>query len=333
MMRKKFAGFMALLLTAACLGGCSAPGETETIPENAPAEITEAVSETEETTAETTETIAETTEEITTTAEKKFYCPDVVGMQQEEAVKVLEDLGLAVTIVKETDCRIVQDTVLKQSVKKDKKVVPGSEITITVSEWGEKYYLLKSEDTLSKWEADNGFVYTYDERGLLTSVTFNMYNSFMGDTWGEDYRLMYSDEYLLEYNDDLSEVSVHHNHSDIDVDGEITTKSNDDSCHYDGINLTKAAEGEELTRFNSVTPQNVVNSNNRWLDDDYYTCEYSYDDSGNISRLIIKRGDDTEQDSTYSYESIASENMDKTIANLNSLLIYSIYPASGFWFR
>lgn len=104
MLSKKIAGFMALLLMTACLGGCSGSSEAESVPANVSAEVseiseeteklteTEEISETEETTIETT--VEETTAEETTTEETtnaKVQSPWTVKNYLDEFDRPIED--------------------------------------------------------------------------------------------------------------------------------------------------------------------------------------------------------------------------------------------------
>lgn len=59
--------------------------------------------------------------------------PKVVGKEKEEAVTMLEELGLKVEIVEETSKKVEEGYVIKQSIDEKKEVNSGETITLTVS--------------------------------------------------------------------------------------------------------------------------------------------------------------------------------------------------------
>jgi len=59
--------------------------------------------------------------------------PKVVGMEKEEAITTLEELGLKVEIAEETSKKVEEGYVIKQSIDEKKQVNSGETITITVS--------------------------------------------------------------------------------------------------------------------------------------------------------------------------------------------------------
>ncbi len=75
----------------------------------------------------------ETTVKVTVSLGKKaFPMPNVVGMQQKEAVNILKEKNLAVIVEYEENENKPEDEVLKQSVEAGKNVKSGDEIMITV---------------------------------------------------------------------------------------------------------------------------------------------------------------------------------------------------------
>ncbi len=59
--------------------------------------------------------------------------PKVTGMERQEAIKVLEDLGLKVEIVEQTSKKIEEGIVIEQDIKANEEINAGETITITVS--------------------------------------------------------------------------------------------------------------------------------------------------------------------------------------------------------
>ena len=71
---------------------------------------------------------------------KEVTVPNVIGKTKEDAIKILKDLGLTVTV--ETEESSKEDgTVINQSKKEGSKATAGDNITITISK--------KKEDTSS----------------------------------------------------------------------------------------------------------------------------------------------------------------------------------------
>ena len=59
--------------------------------------------------------------------------PKVTGMEKEEAIKTLEDLGLKVEIKEETSKKVEEGYVINQDVAENKEINAGDTVTITVS--------------------------------------------------------------------------------------------------------------------------------------------------------------------------------------------------------
>lgn len=313
-MKKKLSAVPALLLAAACLGGCAAG---ETAPETAAPEVTETVSETvTETTAETTtETTTEETTAETTTADEKIICPNVVGMQKEEAVAALEELGLTVKIETEIDSCISQNTVICQN-NETKEVTAGAEITLTVSEWEGNIFLLKS-CTEESSDEKHEFTYSYDERGLLNQMTAVV----SGNGWSTGFN------YTITYSNDLSEITVHEEISD----DEETFAADDDIWYFDVSCITKESNENDRSY-----------SNTYYLSDTFYDIywgkslyknsddiEYSYDENNNITKALRIISSDEQFDYEYTYEPLLSELTSNDIININRLLISRLSTTKG----
>ena len=69
------------------------------------------------------------------TGTEKETVPNVIGKSQEEAKKILQDLGFTVTVTNEEDSSKDKGIVLKQSLDDGKSVDKGSAITITVNSY------------------------------------------------------------------------------------------------------------------------------------------------------------------------------------------------------
>lgn len=310
-MKKKLSAVLALLLAAVCLGGCAAG---ETAPETDVPATTETVSETEteaaaETTAETTTTAEETT------AEEKITCPNVVGLQKEEAVAALEELGLTVKIETEIDSCISQNTVICQN-NETKEVTAGAEITLTVSEWEENIFLLKSCTETSSYEK-NEFTYSYDERGLLNQMTAVV----SGNGWSTGFN------YTITYSNDMSEITVHEEITD----NEETFAADDDIWYFDVSCITKESNENDRSY-----------SNTYYLSDTFYDIywgkslyknsddiEYTYDENNNITKALRIISSDEQFDYEYTYEPLLSELSSNDIININRLLISRLSTTKG----
>ena len=59
--------------------------------------------------------------------------PKVTGMEKEEAIKTLEDLGLKVEIKEETSKKVEEGYVINQDIAENKEINAGDTVTITVS--------------------------------------------------------------------------------------------------------------------------------------------------------------------------------------------------------
>lgn len=59
--------------------------------------------------------------------------PKVTGMEKEEAIKTLEDLGLKVEIKEETSKKVEEGYVINQDISENKEINAGDTVTITVS--------------------------------------------------------------------------------------------------------------------------------------------------------------------------------------------------------
>jgi len=71
------------------------------------------------------------------TGVEKATVPDVIGKSQEEAKKVLEDSGFAVTITTAEDSSKEKGVVIKQTLNAGESVEKGSSITVTVNSYEE----------------------------------------------------------------------------------------------------------------------------------------------------------------------------------------------------
>lgn len=110
--------------------------------------------------------VAETSTEQTSSI-STVVVPDVVGMDKDEAVKKLEDLGLKVELVKviwqyENDTAVAHNVVIEQGITSGTVMVSGSSIELT--------YNLQ----------ENGYSYKVNEDGTITIVSASVY--FLNET-------------------------------------------------------------------------------------------------------------------------------------------------------
>ena len=87
----------------------------------------------QETDANTEVNAGETVKIHVSTGVEKATVPSVIGKSQEEAKKMLQDLGFVVTVTNAEDSSKDNGVVLKQSLDEGKSVEKGSAITITVN--------------------------------------------------------------------------------------------------------------------------------------------------------------------------------------------------------
>ncbi|MCM1329783.1 MAG: PASTA domain-containing protein [Ruminococcus sp.] len=315
-MKKTVISIALILLTAALFTSCSntLTGETET--QSVSGETAESVS----TAAETENTSITDTNinptETTTVSEEPVYCPVVIGIDCNEAEELLSEMGLNVKIVKEINCRTAQNIVTKQSLSEYDSVTEGKEITITVAEWGENVYLMTSQKSSSDGEADCEFTYTYDENNLIKEVFFSMLN--------DDGSLIRSCRYTVNYNDDLTEITVHGE----DVVNYVVG-SFENTCRFEGNCLTKAADGEERWSFNTVTAEDLSEDRYFGYDEE---CTYTYDENGNITEIKKEYSDgEIMYYNEYTYKAVSSNSIDEKTVLVNEFLLKTIYPASNLW--
>ena len=64
---------------------------------------------------------------------ESFVMPNVKNIKEEEAIQILEDLGLKVVITRKSSKDVLAGNVAKQSISAGEDVKPGDEITLTVS--------------------------------------------------------------------------------------------------------------------------------------------------------------------------------------------------------
>ncbi len=93
-----------------------------------------------------TETSTEQTSSIST-----VVVPDVVGMDKDEAVKKLEDLGLKVELVKvrwqyENDTAVAHNVVIEQDSAEGTVMIPGSTVKVTYNLQENEYAYEENED-------------------------------------------------------------------------------------------------------------------------------------------------------------------------------------------
>lgn len=109
------------------------------------------------------------------------YMENVVGVTEETAVAMLENMGLEVTVVREASSEL-QGTVIDQSIKKGKKIKEGQSVTLTVSS-GEAQSEDNDDNAPKTVSAPNLKDKTYDQAyyeataaGLLVTTAEGVYS-------------------------------------------------------------------------------------------------------------------------------------------------------------
>jgi beta-lactam-binding protein with PASTA domain len=109
------------------------------------------------------------------------YMDNVVGITEETAVALLENLGLDVTVVREASSEL-EGTVIDQSIKEGKKIKEGQAITLTVSS-GEAQSGDDEDNVTKTVSAPNLKDKTYDQAyyeatsaGLLVTTSEGVYS-------------------------------------------------------------------------------------------------------------------------------------------------------------
>ncbi|NCC68248.1 MAG: PASTA domain-containing protein [Clostridia bacterium] len=109
------------------------------------------------------------------------YMENVVGVTEETAVAMLENMGLDVTVVREASSEL-ERTVIDQSIKEGKKIKDGQAITLTVSS-GEAQSGDNEDSAIKTVSAPNLKDKTYDQAyyeataaGLLVTTSEGVYS-------------------------------------------------------------------------------------------------------------------------------------------------------------
>ena len=316
---------LAAAISLSACGGSAA----DTVPSAAgepSAEVSSEASAAEETTpSAASETEEETVTEDAAEVTETQYCPYVIGYTEDEAKNELEQAGLDVNINAVPDSRFVPGTVIGQSIM-DIEVSSSDEITLTVTEWGDKISLISENSVTGYAEFPVLYTYKYDDTGRLIETKADSYDCWetfhLSDATDGKYRLARTSDTRYSYDDSGMTVTASRTDTEISIDGTENSSSYEAVIYFDGERL-------------GSDPDSICSSEDRlygdiywgYMDNGYYeSCTCSYDDNGNIISIISK---EDSSDAIYPCEEFAYIQTDSASFKPETLVLNKLLIQSG----